>query len=189
MPPALALVLTLLFIAVLFVRDYRERYAPSLPMLVPCLWVFLRCSRSVTEWTGILLGLGPPMGGGDIEDGTPIDRAVLFILMGAGLSILLHRGISWSNVVRSNLALWMFFPASFVGRRSYVSINGQSRSACLSPVYKILSTFGENILGMDWRCSIYRGYNKQESTGVCFDGVRVVIGMETLPKLGFESRK
>lgn len=109
MPPALALVLTLLFIAVLFVRDYRERYAPSLPMLVPCLWVFLRCSRSVTEWTGILLGLGPPMGGGDIEDGTPIDRAVLFILMGAGLSILLHRGISWSNVVRSNLALWMFF--------------------------------------------------------------------------------
>ncbi len=105
MPATFALILTLLLIAVLFVRDHKGQWTLSPALTIPCIWIFLRGSRSVTEW----LNVGTPPTGIDIVDGTPLDRAVTFLLMGAGFIVLLRRGISWASVLRNNLALWLFF--------------------------------------------------------------------------------
>ncbi len=105
MPPILALLITLLLIAFLFYRDHKGQWTPSPALVLPCLWLLIRGSRSITEW----FGLGPPPNGSEIVDGAPADRAVTFLLMGAGLVVLLHRGISWKKVFFNNLALWLFF--------------------------------------------------------------------------------
>ena len=104
MPPLLATLLTLLFIAFLFRNDSKEGYAPSLALMLPCLWMFILGSRSVSEW----LYLGTPMAGGDIAEGSPLDRAVFFMMMGVGFLVLLKRRLNWSQVFRQNIALLMF---------------------------------------------------------------------------------
>lgn len=109
MPSALALILTLVFIAFLFYRDSKEQWIPSPALVIPCIWLFIRGSRSVTEWAGLVFNVGPPPTGEDILDGTPLDRAVLFLLMAAGLTVLFNRGISWAKVFRNNLWLILFF--------------------------------------------------------------------------------
>lgn len=105
MPPVVALALTLLFIGFLFRRDYKQGYTPSLALNIPCIWMLILGSRSVTEW----IYLGAPVSGGDIAEGSPLDRAVFFLLMGAGVLVLFKRGISWSQVFRNNIALMVFF--------------------------------------------------------------------------------
>lgn len=106
MPPVIALTLTLLFIGFLFRRDYKQGYTPSLALSIPCVWMLILGSRSVTEW----LYLGSPVsGGGDATEGSPLDRTVYFLLMGASLVVLLKRGISWTHLLRQNIALVIFF--------------------------------------------------------------------------------
>ncbi|MGE0645955.1 MAG: O-antigen ligase family protein [Nitrospira sp.] len=104
MPPVLALFITLLLIAFLFYRDYKGHWTPSPALAIPCFWFFIRGSRSLTEW----LNIGTPPNGIDIVDGTPLDRAVTFLLMGIGLVVLLKRGIAWASVFRNNWALVLF---------------------------------------------------------------------------------
>jgi exopolysaccharide production protein ExoQ len=105
MPPTLALVLTLLFIAYLFRREFRQEYTPSLALSIPCIYLLILGSRSVTEW----VNLGTPLSaGGDIEEGSPLDRTVFLSLIVAGLVVLLKRHISWSQVFRKNIWLTVF---------------------------------------------------------------------------------
>jgi exopolysaccharide production protein ExoQ len=104
MLPILALILTLLFIGFLFIRDSKQGYKPSLALSIPCVWILILGSRSVTEW----ISLGAPISGGDIAEGSPLDRAVFFFLMASGLVVLVKRRISWSQVFRNNIALTIF---------------------------------------------------------------------------------
>src|SRR5215472_6711779 len=104
MPPPLALALTLLFILFLFVRDFRNQYKPSPALWIPCIWMLILGSRSVTEW----VNLGSPISGIDVAEGSPLDRAVYFSLMFAGFLILIKRRISWAQVFRNNGALIIF---------------------------------------------------------------------------------
>jgi len=105
MPPVLALCLTLVLIFILLWREAKLPYKPSLAVWIPSVWLFIQESRSVTEW----FYLGTPISGGDITEGTPIDRAVLFLLILAGLLVLLNRKISWAQLFRSNRWLTFFF--------------------------------------------------------------------------------
>ena len=105
MPPPLALALTLLFIAYLFRREFRQQYNPSWAIWIPCAWLLIQGSRSVTEW----LNLGQPTGSYNIEEGSPLDRAFFFLLIIAGLIALSKRRISWSQIFRNNIALTLFF--------------------------------------------------------------------------------
>ena len=105
MPPVIALILTLLFIAYLFKREFQQPYAPSGAMLLPCLYMLILGSRSVSQW----VHLGTPISGGDIEEGSPLDRAVYFTLMIGGLIVLSKRQVSWSQVFRNNKWLFLFF--------------------------------------------------------------------------------
>lgn len=106
MPPQVALVLTLLFIAYLFSKDRRQQYSPSGALWIPCVWMLIHGSRSVTEWVN--LG-GPIIAGGNLEEGSPLDRTVFFSLIVAGLVVLIKRGVSWSELFRNNIALILFF--------------------------------------------------------------------------------
>jgi exopolysaccharide production protein ExoQ len=106
MPPLLALALTLLFIAFIFQREFKQPYSPSWAIWIPCLWMLILGSRSVGQW----LNLGEPSTETFvIEEGSPIDRAVFFLLIIAGLIVLWKRHISWSHVFRNNLWLTIFF--------------------------------------------------------------------------------
>ena len=105
MPPQIALALTLVFIAYLFYRESRKPYKPSWAIWIPCAWLLILGSRSVTAW----LNLGQaPTQSMNIEDGSPLDRTFFFLLIIAGLIVLSKRNISWSQVFRNNTALTLF---------------------------------------------------------------------------------
>jgi exopolysaccharide production protein ExoQ len=104
MPPALALTLTLLFIAFLFRREFSQQYRPSPALWIPCIWMLILGSRSVSQW----LSLGAPISSGDFEEGSPLDRTVFLLLIFAGLIVLWQRRISWSQLIQNNIALTLF---------------------------------------------------------------------------------
>lgn len=120
MPPILAAVLTTLFIAYVFFRDYRTGYLPSKALWIPCLWLLVLGSRSITEW----MYLGAPIegGSGDATEGSPVDRSFFFVLMALGLVVLAKRSVSLEQVLKNNKAwailvlycglsiLWSDFP-------------------------------------------------------------------------------
>lgn len=107
MPPILAAALTFLFIGYLFYRDYRQGFVPSFALWIPCIWMIILGSRSFGEW----LSLGAPVsgGGGDVTEGSPIDRAVFFSLMLAGFIVLSRRKVTLTQMLSNNKALVVFF--------------------------------------------------------------------------------
>jgi exopolysaccharide production protein ExoQ len=105
MPPILATTLTLLFIAYLFSRDYRQGFVPSPALWIPCIWLLILGSRSFGEW----LSLGTPVSaGGDIAEGSPLDRALFFVLMAIGFMVLVRRRVSLGQLIKNNKALAVF---------------------------------------------------------------------------------
>lgn len=104
MPPIVALGLTLLFIAFLLVEEGRHGYRPSAATWIPTVWMLIIGSRSLTEW----VSLGTPLSM-NIEEGSPLDRNAFFLLMVAGVIVLIRRSIAWSWVVRNNMWLLLFF--------------------------------------------------------------------------------
>ena len=104
MPPTLALVLTVILIIGLFWRESRREYTPSPALWIPSIWLLILGSRSVTEW----VYLGTPVSGGDITEGTPIDRGVYFSLIVAGVVVLARRQVAWGSVFGKNVWLLIF---------------------------------------------------------------------------------
>jgi exopolysaccharide production protein ExoQ len=107
MPPSLALVLTLLLIFYLLRRDFTLPYRPSAALWIPTTYIVILGSRTVTEWVN--LGTPSHQLQGNIEEGSPIDRAVFLSLIIAAFCVLLKRRISWSLVLRNNVWLLLFF--------------------------------------------------------------------------------
>src|SRR5438128_12660412 len=109
MPPALALLLTGLFIAYLFWRDSRQQPKTSSAVWIPCIWLMILGSRSVSQW------LDPGTTGttfqsaDDLLEGSPTDRLVFLGLIAAGLFVILRSGISWGELFRNNVWLCAFF--------------------------------------------------------------------------------
>lgn len=109
MPPLLALLLTVVFIAFLFHRDFRERAIVSGALWLPFLWIVISPSaRFLSQWLRIF---GFPVGGITVEDGSPIDAAYYFILILAGMYVLNKRRFSVATFVRNNrwLSLYLAF--------------------------------------------------------------------------------
>jgi exopolysaccharide production protein ExoQ len=103
-PPSLALALTLLFIAYLFVRDVRQRPNITVAMWLPLLWMLLIGSRFVSEW----LDLGTPQSASALEEGSPADRLFFLVLLVAGVGVLYFRRVRISVIVRNNAWLTVF---------------------------------------------------------------------------------
>lgn len=96
MPPILALIITAIFILVLLRLDRKQNPTASRALWIPTLWMLLVTSRALGSWTGT---------GGGMEEGSPLDRAVLSMLLIMGVLILISRNFSWTNIIKHNLSL------------------------------------------------------------------------------------
>jgi exopolysaccharide production protein ExoQ len=112
LPPRVALLLTLGFIAFLFRREIRERPNVSGALWLPVLWVLLICSRSFTQWLNIL-GLYTS-GAVSVEEGSPLDACFIFALLIAGFCVLLNRQVRFSEIIANNGWLIIFVAYCFI---------------------------------------------------------------------------
>jgi len=103
--PQFAAALCFLFIAYLFYTDVRRPDGRSLALWVPTIWMFLAGSRFVSAW----LHLSPDFEtASDYSEGSPIDRAVFFGLILAGIFILARRKIDWEHVLTKNVWIVLY---------------------------------------------------------------------------------
>lgn len=104
---AIAVVLCLWFVVHLFRADVRENPDASPALWVPLTWIFLASSRYVSSW----LSLGVPESAGSYDEGSPVDAAVFFALIVAGLVVLYRRRLPWGDILLSNklLAFYLLF--------------------------------------------------------------------------------
>ena len=133
MPPTLALILTVGFIAVLFRRDFREKPDVTRAIWLPILWMFIIASRPVTQWLHIF-GF-PGFGGASVEEGSSLDALVYAGLIALGIFVLNKRRVSLGEIVQDNswLAIfvlycllavfWSDFP--FVSFKRWIKVLGQ----------------------------------------------------------------
>jgi len=96
---SLATVVCLLFIVYLFSTDLRRPDSSSSGLWVPLAWMFLAGSRWVSSW----LNVAPRMASAnDYAEGSPVDAAVFFALIVAGIVILARRKIDWPRLLLNN---------------------------------------------------------------------------------------
>ncbi|MEQ1849961.1 MAG: O-antigen ligase family protein [Chthoniobacteraceae bacterium] len=111
MPPLLALIITLGFIGYLFNRDSRQGVGVSGALWLPTIWVVIIGSRFLSQW---LDTFGLSVGGGSLEDGSPIDAVVFFGLIAGGVNILRKRRVSLRSLIQQNQWLTIFLAYCFV---------------------------------------------------------------------------
>lgn len=85
----------------LFRSDLREHPGESGAMWIPLLWMFFAGSRYLSSW----LSLGGPGSETMYDEGSPIDRAVFFALLVAGMIVLARRQIDWAGLLGRNKLL------------------------------------------------------------------------------------
>jgi exopolysaccharide production protein ExoQ len=112
LPPSVATVLTVAFIAWLFRRDIREKPDISGALWLPLLWFVLACSRSVSAWLNIF-GL-PMSGAASVEEGSPLDASFCFAMIAAGSCVLIRRQVRLSEIVQNNGWLIVFLVYCFI---------------------------------------------------------------------------
>jgi O-antigen ligase len=106
MPPLVALALCVLFILYLFWKDYKQDRPVSNAIWVPLLYMMIIGSRFISQW----LNVAPTMESTeDYLEGSPVDRLVFVGLIAASLFILLRRKINWSQILRTNIWILLFF--------------------------------------------------------------------------------
>ena len=113
MPPTLALLLTLGFMAVLFARDFREKANVTNALWIPFLWVTV-CgggSRYFSQWLDIF---GFHVGGITVEDGSPVDAAFNAALIFGGLIVLHKRRVSVLQFIHNNRWLTIYLAYCFL---------------------------------------------------------------------------
>lgn len=99
-------VVCMLFIVYLFWTDLRRPDRPSRALWVPLAWMFLAGSRYLSSWVNMTPTFDSA---GDSEEGSPIDRAVFFGLIAAGILILARRKVDWQRLLRNNVWIALYF--------------------------------------------------------------------------------
>jgi exopolysaccharide production protein ExoQ len=105
---AIATLACVLFVVHLFRRDALAHPQAPWALWVPLVWMFLAGSRWASSW----LNLSPPLDSADAySEGSPVDRAVFFSLIVAGVLVLARRQIDWGDLVGRNklLALYLVY--------------------------------------------------------------------------------
>jgi exopolysaccharide production protein ExoQ len=106
MPPVVAVVACLGLVFYLLRVDSKQSEDTSWALWIPLAWMFFAGSRFPTAWLSIM---GVPIGATNITDGSPIDRAVFFLLIAAGLMVLRSRSVDWKRILFGNKLIWLFF--------------------------------------------------------------------------------
>ncbi len=105
MPPTLALCLWFAVLVALFYYDPARDQKSSLALWVPLIWMIIQASRLPSQW----LDMGASgMSMQAMEEGNPLDRAILFGLTLLALGILVRRSFNFSRFVTKNPALICF---------------------------------------------------------------------------------
>ena len=113
MPSQLALILTLAFMAVLFIRDSRQKSNITGAIWLPFLWVTV-CgggSRYFSQWLDML---GLHVGAITVEDGSPVDAGFNAALIFGGLVVLHNRRVSVLGFIRNNRWLTIYLAYCFI---------------------------------------------------------------------------
>ena len=113
MPPPVATLLTLGFIAFLFRRDIRERPDVSGALWFPLIWLVIACSRGPSLWLNIF-GLPGEGRRQSVEEGSPLDAWFFFSLIAMGFCVLIKRQVRISEVVYNNSWLIAFLLFCFI---------------------------------------------------------------------------
>jgi O-antigen ligase len=103
---SLATVFCLLFIVYLFWTDLKRPDSPSHALSVPLAWMFLAGSRWVGSWLSLSHSF---VSANDYADGSPLDAAVFFALIAAGIAILARRKIDWHRLLLNNKWIVLYF--------------------------------------------------------------------------------
>ncbi len=105
MPRAVATVIYVGGILLLFYLDRDEDSRMSKALWIPAVWLFLNSSRGVSLWLGITQGHSQEA----YVEGSPIDRAVFTILVIAALAVILSRIDRVGPLLRKNGPILLFF--------------------------------------------------------------------------------
>jgi O-antigen ligase len=105
MPPSVAAIVCVAGIVLLFRLDRTEKAVVSPALWIPTIWVLIAGSRMVSVW---LVG-GEKQSLDFYLDGSPIDRFVLTVLLGGGLTVLVARWGRTAILLRANGPLILFF--------------------------------------------------------------------------------
>src|SRR5215468_7928405 len=105
MLPGIATIGCITFIAYLFWTDLRRPDSPSKALWVPLAWMFLAGSRWVSSWLNVAPSL---QSANDYAEGSPLDRAVFFALIAAGIVILARRKIDWQRLLLNNMWIVLY---------------------------------------------------------------------------------
>ncbi|HWD19964.1 MAG TPA: O-antigen ligase family protein [Verrucomicrobiae bacterium] len=112
MPPFLALLLTFALIIYLFRRDAEENANVTSALWVPLIWLMIVGSRAVSQWLWACGIHG--FGAVTVEEGSPIDALVVFILIVLGVRILVRRNISFWEFARRNKWIVLYLAYCFI---------------------------------------------------------------------------
>ena len=104
----LALALCLAFVAALFLIDEAQEQNWSPGLWVPLGWMFFAGSRFGSHWLNAMTS-GNSFGVDNINDGSPVDRFVFIVFIGASLVIVRRRKVNWTTLLSRNKLVWMFF--------------------------------------------------------------------------------
>jgi len=98
-------------IAGLFVLEHEKGPQPSKALWIPLAWLFINCSRPVSQWLAAFgLGGSSSAGIGQIYmEGSPLDGAFFSFLLLAGLIVLAHRSRQVFRLFPRMLPILIFF--------------------------------------------------------------------------------
>jgi exopolysaccharide production protein ExoQ len=104
MTPSLALLFWLILVLGLLRYDPARESGTSLALWVPLIWMFFAGSRLPAQWLGGAVGTAAQA----LEEGNPVDRTTLSILILLAIGILMKRSFNWNEFFAHNLTLMVF---------------------------------------------------------------------------------
>jgi O-antigen ligase len=93
----IALIICTIFVLYMLWLDRKQSPEVSFAFWVPTIWFLLLASKPLGIWF--------QSGAETIEEGSPLDRTFLTIILGLGLIILAKRKFNWSNFLKDNVCL------------------------------------------------------------------------------------
>jgi O-antigen ligase len=99
MPPIIALIVCLIFIAFLLRVERQQNPYISFAIWIPTIWMLISASRPLGRWPWF----SPP--GTNIEEGSPIDRLVLGTLIFISIFFIFKRKVNYLSILKNNTAL------------------------------------------------------------------------------------
>jgi exopolysaccharide production protein ExoQ len=104
MPPIIALSTWLILLLALLCFDRAKERRTTLALWVPLIWLCIGASRLPSQW----IGFGAASAAQALEEGNPLDRVVLSLLILLAIGILVSRSFKWGSFVSRNLFLAAF---------------------------------------------------------------------------------